>query len=1049
MERVERHLRRRLADGLRRQRAHGLARRHHRLEVLDPHHDEEGQLGELALLRGAVVSEHAARVAIGEAGEEVLHLLAHGADVVAEVEARHDRIAHHGAHGGRRDLLHHAAAAELDVEHRGVALLLHLADRAREPHLAATRRRRDVASLPPAIHRLARQHLDHGALLIRDGVLVHLLLHVHVAGGAGALAGQRGRLDLAMHARSADDVDLRVGEELRVQREPVRERRAVAGHERQAVVRALHELRVDRVDGVVAVHKLHDAAVGVAHRVVVVDLQVLQVLHQATLQVAGARGLHGRVDQTLAPRHAMEIVVLRPQPREEAVGDVAARARRRVERHKRRQGLAGRHARHAPALEFLLAEAARNHRVVDQRALGAGEDNERQRVLREQLHLPARQALLDHIRVDGRQRALDGVVELRASQVRRVLIERLAARHALTDHGAHRVARRERNARSPLADLGSGRRRVNSLRLAGRGLAGGVLHGGGRAAPLSGHLDAFAVHRFHQSCPRALGLGRQQQVVNGARRRRLLQEHREQARERRQQRARRVRAVELVHGVHEAKGRGADLRLVEHAREELVVADAHEVVARVAGLGARRAPQVGLDLALAVHVEVARRLGQVAREREQQRRDDLLARPERRRLQYCRRQRLKLGARVLLEARQALHRHVGQLLVLVAREEHVAHREHHGHTHVVLNQAAQRLAVGGHQVLELRRRDLVRLRAAQLVLREVHVHLVAVKVGVVRLAVGVVHADGLLRALHGSSQHSCPMRHDRRLVQRRLPVHQHDVTVAQVPPHALHPKPRPADAAARAVVAIALVVAVAFTTVVDVPGVVLAAAAIHTHAASEQVRDGARRRGIVPRNLVHPLHARLGGLSPPAQQRRERLVVVHLPVAIALAPPLATVAADPLAAAGRALRRRRPCSRVGERALACLKPLAATQRRALGRTGEVPRVTRARARLEEPDIGVTHVTARRRDGLRRRRRSRAAVAITTVATAAAVSATLVRRSCRSTTTTTNTTTATTRTATAAQRRLYPCKLPCERAPAVALALPQQPRREPLQLRGLC
>ena len=49
----------------------------------------------------------------------------------------------------------------------------------------------------------------------------------------------------------------------------------------------------------------------VADGVVVVDAQRLQVLDQAALQVARARRLHRRVHQALAPRHAVEVVLLR------------------------------------------------------------------------------------------------------------------------------------------------------------------------------------------------------------------------------------------------------------------------------------------------------------------------------------------------------------------------------------------------------------------------------------------------------------------------------------------------------------------------------------------------------------------------------------------------------------------------------------------------------------------------------------------------------------------------------------------------------------------
>lgn len=55
-------------------------------------------------------------------------------------------------------------------------------------------------------------------------------------------------------------------------------------------------------------------------------------------------------------------------------------------------------------------------------------------------------------------------------------------------------------------------------------------------------------------------------------------------------------------------------------------------------------------------------------------------------------------------------------------------------------------------------------------------HLVTVKVGVEGFAVGVVEAQRLL-----AGQDADFVGHDGRLVQRRLPVEQHDVAVPQVP----------------------------------------------------------------------------------------------------------------------------------------------------------------------------------------------------------------------------------------------------------------------------
>ncbi len=52
----------------------------------------------------------------------------------------------------------------------------------------------------------------------------------------------------------------------------------------------------------------------VADGVVVVDAQGFQILDEAALQVAAAASLHRGVHQPLAPRHAVEVILLRDTP---------------------------------------------------------------------------------------------------------------------------------------------------------------------------------------------------------------------------------------------------------------------------------------------------------------------------------------------------------------------------------------------------------------------------------------------------------------------------------------------------------------------------------------------------------------------------------------------------------------------------------------------------------------------------------------------------------------------------------------------------------------
>ena len=99
-----------------------------------------------------------------------------------------------------------------------------------------------------------------------------------------------------------------------------------------------------------------------------------------------------------------------------------------------------------------------------------------------------------------------------------------------------------------------------------------------------------------------------------------------------------------------------------------------------------------------------------------------------------------------------------------------------GSVDVVLNQAADRRAVRRDDVLQRRRDDGLALGFGEEAHRQVAVHLVAVEVCVVRVAVGVVHADRLL-GRRQVAQDAHPVRHHRRFVEGRLAVHDHKVTV--------------------------------------------------------------------------------------------------------------------------------------------------------------------------------------------------------------------------------------------------------------------------------
>mmetsp|Transcript_9878 Transcript_9878/g.24658 ORF Transcript_9878/g.24658 Transcript_9878/m.24658 type:complete len:470 (-) Transcript_9878:14-1423(-) len=77
----------------------------------------------------------------------------------------------------------------------------------------------------------------------------------------------------------------------------------------------VHKFGPPNVQTVLAVVELHHRAVRVAHSVVVVHAQALQLLDEAALQVPAAGRLHGRVDEALTASHTMEVELLRANAR--------------------------------------------------------------------------------------------------------------------------------------------------------------------------------------------------------------------------------------------------------------------------------------------------------------------------------------------------------------------------------------------------------------------------------------------------------------------------------------------------------------------------------------------------------------------------------------------------------------------------------------------------------------------------------------------------------------------------------------------------------------
>ena len=115
------------------------------------------------------------------------------------------------------------------------------------------------------------------------------------------------------------------------------------------------------------------------------------------LEVTTSRRLHRSIDEPLTTRHAMKVVLLRPQSRKETIRNEATCTRGGIPRVEGRQRLATHHDGHTASLKRLLTETARNLRVVHERTFRTGEDHEREAILREANLLPMREAELDDV----------------------------------------------------------------------------------------------------------------------------------------------------------------------------------------------------------------------------------------------------------------------------------------------------------------------------------------------------------------------------------------------------------------------------------------------------------------------------------------------------------------------------------------------------------------------------------------------------------------------------------------------------------------------------
>tara|TARA_B110000305_G_scaffold235873_1_gene296286 strand:+ start:18 stop:698 length:681 start_codon:yes stop_codon:yes gene_type:complete len=108
-----------------------------------------------------------------------------------------------------------------------------------------------------------------------------------------------------------------------------------------------------------------------------------------------------------------------------------------------------------------------------------------------------------------------------------------------------------------------------------------------------------------------------------------------------------------------------------------------------------------------------------------------------------------------------------ELLNFVLLEEGVLAAHLDPPVDMILDQAAKGRAIGWDDVLEVVRGDKLSLSTSQISLRKVAIHLITVIVSIVRVAVCVVHSDGLLG---GRVEDADAVRHDSGLVESWLAI---------------------------------------------------------------------------------------------------------------------------------------------------------------------------------------------------------------------------------------------------------------------------------------
>ena len=202
-------------------------------------------------------------------------------------------------------------------------------------------------------------------------------------------------------------------------------------------------------------------------------------------------------------------------------------------------------------------------------------------------------------------------------------------------------------------------------------------------------------------------------------------------------------SVGFVDSMYQREIGGPKSGLIQDASQQFAVSDQHQVLLVHFtkgrrwhfGLAVEGKPTLVEHVGIVVSLVVVLSTWAVA-QMQQERCDDLLARPQRFRLENGWRHQLDILVRFEdLQTRQAGQGGEQKLLVLPSFQEGVSHGQLDASTDVILDQSSKWRSIRGDNVLQIGLGDMHGFRSGNIGLRKVTVHFVTIVIGIVRVAV--------------------------------------------------------------------------------------------------------------------------------------------------------------------------------------------------------------------------------------------------------------------------------------------------------------------------